>query len=311
MRLDVLLGGLRSSNPGVRLDVVRVLGMLDETQALDALRQHYQAETDPNVRGAIAWAGKRLYEAQQAGYQTVNEVFRFFSVDREIETMPDANEAALLDKMQLGLNAELQQIEARAGARRAGMAIAAGIGGTLLAGGLVGAGMMAGALSPGATILSSNLGNEAPVSGRRTPATKPTNTDIAIWARRLREEKTEAKREKAAIELAQLNNPAALPHLAAAFVSDTSMQVRQTVQRFGKILYWSAVYWEMQEDGSLQQEMERRAAAIGKTLKSQPSTGTLPPPGTAPSAPPPPPETGDISDILRKAEAERARRQKK
>jgi len=64
MRLEALLSGLENPQPTVRLDVVRVLGMLDETRSLDTLRARYQNEPDPVVRNAISWAGKRLFQAQ-------------------------------------------------------------------------------------------------------------------------------------------------------------------------------------------------------------------------------------------------------
>ncbi len=81
MRLSVLLGGLHHSNPATRLDVVRVLAMLDETRALEPLRERYNLETDESIREAITWAGKRLFLADQAGYSTIDELFKYFNLD--------------------------------------------------------------------------------------------------------------------------------------------------------------------------------------------------------------------------------------
>ncbi|NLX11543.1 MAG: HEAT repeat domain-containing protein [Chloroflexi bacterium] len=309
MKLEALLNGLDSSQPAVRLDIVRVLGMLDEVRALPALRARYDTETDPAVRGAIAWAGKRLYAAQQAGYSTLDEIFRQFGINREIENMPDPHEEQLLRRMQDGLDSELRQMQSRAGTKQTGAALAAGLGGALLGGAPMAAGMMMSALSPGAGAASSNLDARPQIGTQRTPATRPTQTDIAIWLRRLREGQTPAQREQAALELVQVNNLAALPHLAAVFVSDNAEQVRQTAQRCGKLLYWGAIYWDMEHDGSLAEEMGRRAAAIGKALPGQSTTPAIPAPPQ--DAPPDQAPRTDIAEILRKAEESRAKRHKK
>ncbi len=272
MRLEVLLSGLENPQPAVRLDVVRVLGMLDETRALSALRERYTQEPDPTVKQGIAWAGKRLYQAEQAGYSTVDEVCRHFGVDRELEEMSDATEAELINKMQHDFERDLRDGQTRMSRRKAGLAAAAAIGGTMFGGTSMGMMAMAGAMQPGAESSSSGL-TVGGQGARRTPATAPANVDIDVWLRRLRDAPTPELREQATIELAQLNNPKALPFLAAAFLNDSSPKVRQAAQRFGKVLYWSAVYWEMERSGALAEEMQRRAAAMGKTIKVE--TGGL------------------------------------
>jgi hypothetical protein len=315
MKFEVLLAGLDNPQPAVRVDVVRVLGMLDEVRALEALRQRYQVETDEAVRSTIAWAGKRLYEAQQAGYSTLNEVFRHFGVDREIENMPDPHEAEMMKKLEDSLDRDLRDMRDRASKRRMGTAIAAGFGGALVGGPTLGMAAAAGAMMPGAASVSSSMGGRPAIGTQRSPATAPSNAPIEVWVKRLREDPLPGKREQAALELAPLNNPAALPHLAAAFVSDSSPQVRQAAQKFGKSLYWSAIYWEMEQDGTLMAEMEKRLQTLGKSrAKSATQTSDLP--GALPASAAPGPDVTatqevDVSDILRKAKAARDARQKK
>ena len=313
MKFEVLLGGLNNPQPAVRLDVVRVLGMLDETRALEAVRQRYQAESDEAVRSTIAWAGKRLYEAQQAGYSTANELFRHFGVDREIENMPDPAEAEMFKKMQDAMDRDLREMQDRAGKRRVGTALAAGVGGALVGGVTLGMAAATGAMMPGAGAVSSSLGGRPAIGMQRSPATAPSNAPVEVWVKRLREDPVPGRREQAAVELAQLNNPAALPHLAAAFVSDSSPQVRQAAQKFGKILYWSAIYWEMEQDGTLLAEMEKRTQALGKH-RAKTATQTSDLPGALPASTAPGPDVTasqevDVSDILRKAKAARDARQ--
>lgn len=309
MKLNILLGGLNNPQPAVRVDIVRVLGMLDEIRALDSLRQRYQTETDPAVKSAIAWAGKRLFEAQQAGYSTIDELFRHFGIEREIENTPDAAEAEMMKKLQDNMDSDLRRMQERGNSRRIGMAVAAGLGGSLLGGTTVGMSAAMGAMMPGAGAASSGLDGRPQIGSQRTPATAPSGADISVWVRRLREDVSPGKREQAAIELAQLNNPAALPYLAAAFVSDPDPKVRQAAQRFGKNLYWSAIYWEMEQDGSLAEEMAKRAQAMGKNIPKAPGISS---PGTTTAAPGS--TSGaqeDVTDILRKAQAARSKRQKK
>jgi hypothetical protein len=319
MKLEVLLSGLNNPQPAVRLDVVRVLGMLDETRALEPLRERYKMETDPQVREAIAWAGKRLYQALQAGYSTVDELFQYFRIDREIETMPDVNEQEMLRRMEQQFDSDMRDMQKKAGRRKAGMAIAAG-----LAGGMVGAGagmrMMMDTLKPGADAASSALGQGERVV-QRTPATLPTNANIDIWVKRLKTSPRAEDRENAVIELQQLNNPRALPPLALVFVTDDSPKVRQAAQRYGKILYWSAVYWDMEQSGALAEEMRRRAEALGKAIKVDTQSDTAQPdqmpaiaPGQDADAAPGAPaarsqeDEVDVAEILRKAKEGRKRR---
>jgi hypothetical protein len=314
MKLDILVGGLNNPEPGVRLDVARVLGMLDETRALEALRQRFQVEADPNVRATISWAGKRLFEAQQANYSTIDELCRYFGVDREIENMSDYNEAELLKKLQDNLDSDLRQMKDSAQRKKMGGALAMGLAGAAVGGVVGGVVMGMDALIPGVETASSGLGARPQIGFKRNPPTAPTNIDISVWLKRLREAPQPNQREQAAMELGQLNNPAALPHLALAFVTDPSPQVQQTAQRFGKIVYWSAIYWEMEQDGSMEQEMIRRAEKLGKSYKKPDVIPSAPIGGMAPFAASQQapksdePSPDQLAEILRRAEAARAKR---
>lgn len=301
---DTLVQGLSHPSAAVRLDVVRVIGMVEETQALDRLRALYPVETDEAVRGAMAWAGQRLYQARQAGYQTVDALCSHFGVDRAIEDMPDATEAELMQRFQEQLDRDLLALKERMARHKAGMAVAMGVGGALLGGASLGMMAMMGALQPGADVASSSLGARSPA--RRAPATKPSDTPIDVWVRRLRTAITPKGRAQAALELAQLNNPRALPHLAAAFVGDEAPDVREAAERCGKVLYWSVLYWEMEQSGALATEMERRARALGKTLRRE----DLGDAAVRPSAPLVDPAPVDVDEILRKAQQARNERKR-
>lgn len=299
--LTALIEGLSHARPEVRLDVARVLGMLDETRALEALRARYPAEPDPTVRSAIAWAGRRLHDAQQSGYDTLNALVRYFNVEREVAQPFDAAEAETLRQMEHGLDSDLRQQLEQANKRRMGLTLAAGLGGTVLAGPLGGLAAVRMTMGAGPLAASSGFDPRPPIGSQRTPATRPTSDEIGVWVTRLRTSLAPAAREQAALELAQINNPAALPHLAAAFALDASDKVREAAQRSGKILYWSALYWQMEQDGTLAAEIERRVAAARPVMSPPKSHAAL---GAPPDSP------GDVSEILRRAQEERARRKR-
>jgi hypothetical protein len=65
----------------------------------------------------------------------------------------------------------------------------------------------------------------------------------------------------------------------------------------------------MEQDGSLAREMQKRAEAMGKTIKLSAATTDSPAAQQADPAPPPPQE--DISAILRSANVARKRRAQK
>ncbi len=307
---EMLIARLNHAGASVRLDVVRVLGMVEETRALDRLRALYPAEPDEAVRRAMAWAGSRLFQAQQAGHTTVEVVCQHFGVDRALENAPDVAEAELLRKLQDQFDRDLRNMKERQNVRRAGTALAAGLGGAVLGGASLGALAMAGTMLSSTNSPSSGL-DGGPVTGStRTPATRPSDAPIEVWVRRLRESSSPEQRAQAALELAQLNNPRALPHLAAAFLGDASAHVRETAERGGKALYWSIIYWEMEQSGALAAEMERRAQRLGKSLPCD----AVPAPPTAPAAqagPPVDPSPLDVGEILRKAQQERDERKRK
>jgi len=310
--LEVLLNGLQHHQATVRLDITRVLGMLDETRALDPLRDRFQVEPDESVRAAIAWAGRRVHDAQQAGYDTLNALYRYFNVDRELAKVRDEAELAMLRQMEQGLDTDLRRQLADASKRRMGMTLAAGLGGAMLAGPL--GGLAAARMTMGAGPLDASTGFDPRphIGAQRTPAIRPTRDDITVWVKRLRESLAPAMREQAALELEHLNNPAALPYLAAAFALDPADKVRDAAQRAGKILYWSALYWQMEQDGTLAAEIERRAAALRDALAAEQAalSGQRSGDDAKFAEPAPDPQT-DVSEILRRAQLERARRKKK
>jgi hypothetical protein len=301
--LDTLLSGVQHVDALQRLNAVIVLGTVDEVDAISTLVNAFKSEPEPDVKQALAWAGKRLQGVRQSGYTTLEAIFKQFRIDRAIAAEEDERERRLLDQMKF--KAEMEHVE------RQGDNLKQQLANTAVSTALFGlTGMMSGitgAGPSGADFISSNLGSERPQHGsQRIMPTRPTDADINIYVRRLREEKDPAKRVSAAQNLARLvNNPAALPDLAAAFIDDASQQVKEAAQLAAKEIYWNAVYWEMEQDGRMKAEIDRRMGDVQQNAASQNSTQSAPAPSLAPQ-----PKPADIASILKKAEAQREKRKR-
>lgn len=303
MILDNLLSGVQHVDALQRLNAVIVLGTVDEVDAIPVLVNAFKSEQEPDVKQALAWAGKRLQAVRQSGYTTLEAIFKQFRIDRALAAEEDERERRLLDQMKF--KAEMEHVE------RQGDNLKQHLANTAVSTALFGlTGMMsgvAGAGPSGADFISSNLGNDRPQHGaQRIMPTRPTDADITIYVRRLREEKDPTKRVSAAQNLARLvNNPVALPDLAAAFIDDASQQVKEAAQQAAKEIYWNAVYWEMEQDGRMKAEIERRMGDVQQNAAPQNTSQAVPTPSLAPQ-----PKPADIASILRKAEAQREKRKR-
>jgi hypothetical protein len=301
--LPDLLNQLTQTEPRARHDAACVLGLVEETGALEALSAQFKVEKDAEVKGAIHWAGKRLQAAKQRGHVTLEALITHFHIDYEITQAKEEiteNEKMLLNKIQHGLDMEM--MDRQINDKRNAM-LGTAIGGALL--GLPG--MMMGAQlggPSGADVLSSNLGARPQMKKQRIPAIQPSTTDVRLQVRKLLQERDPEKRYRAAIDLASVtNNPAALPYLAQAFINDPIVRVKEAAERAGKQLYWNAIYWQMEQDGSLAAEIKRRREAVHGPETAKPAEPTTP-------APLPRQSSTDINEILRKAEQARQKRKR-
>lgn len=303
MILDNLLSGVQHVDALQRLNAVIVLGTVDEVDAIPALVEAFKAEREPDVKQSLAWAGKRLQAARQSSYSTLEAIFKQFRIDRALVADEDERERRLMDQMKY--KADMEHLQ------RQNDNLKQNLTNTAVSTALFGfTGLMSGmgSASPsGANFISSNLGDDRPKHGsQRIMPTRPSEADIRIYVRRLQEDKDPTKRVGAAQSLARLvNNPAALPDLAAAFIDDKSEAVKEAAQQAAKEIYWNVVYWEMEQDGRMKAEIERR---VGKADTSAPTETPVQAEPT-PSLPPKP-KPADIASILKKAEAQREKRKR-
>ncbi len=305
MILENLLNALQHTEALQRLNAVIVLGTVDEVEALSVVVAAFKAEPEADVRQAMAWAGKRLQGAKQAGYSTLDAIFQHFRIERSVIAEADERERRLLEQMKFKAEMESQQRQQDniRGAAATSVVSTALFGFTSLMG------SMGGASPSGAAFISSNIGEDAPKHGsQRIIPTRPTTADIRIHVRRLRDDADPNKRAAAALNLARVvNNPDALPELAAVFIDDPKPVVKEAAQTAAKEIYWNAVYWEMEQDGRMRAEIERRTGTPASDGQLAPNTLAA---QSSAAAAPPKPSSKEISDILKKAEAQRQKRKR-
>ncbi len=296
MTLQQLLDGLRVSDPETRLRSAQILGTLDEVAALETLAAQANAEPDAKVKEAIYWAGKRVFEAKKSGYSTLEAIIQYFHIDYEF-IIPAVNDAQSDEKL-IHLKHEMQ-MRALKDEEESARKIAASrlISGSMLS--LPGLMMSRPTIPQSGDQLNTSFDKHLNAKKSRTMPTKPSDGEIKILVNRLLNDTNNDKRASAAVDLAAVvNNPAALPYLAQTFIKDYTVQVREAAQRSAKLIYWNAIYWEMEQNGSMAAEIEKRR---GTPMQAQAESPTPPPTPSAATQP-------SVDEILRKAELARKKR---
>ncbi len=243
--LDQLLNGLNNPDPAARIEALRVLATLEETQALPACRALIKTETNPDVVNTLKWAGNLIWQAQQNGYSTETGLRKYFRHDL-IPTEDEQREAAKLAQIQQRMEIERIKDQQNAPMRQLGTTLAAGAFGMMLGGPATGASMMMMSAMSTLNNPSSGLEPRPTIGTQAIQPQRPSDMDISVWVRRLKDSNAEA-RKKVLIELAHLNNPAALSAIGAVFALDPDPQVKESAQRAAKIIYYNWVQWEIEQ----------------------------------------------------------------
>ncbi len=260
MNIEQLKAGLQHPTPGARATCATLIGLVEESRLLETLKDAYPREPDPRVKERISWAGQRLQAARQRGYTPLEDVFRVFGIDDEIEHMEDENEAQVLRSMEMRHSADLSQEKVRGSLR--GAALKGGMG--ALAGGMLGstaaASMMghSGVVSPGESYQPKHV---------RLPAPVPTDSDFGVQLKRLQSDPDPKKRASAALDIMNQNNPAGMVPLTEAYLQETDAAAQKGIERAVRQLYISALYYAMTQDGSVEKAIARRIEKLGKEGK--------------------------------------------
>jgi hypothetical protein len=249
--LKALLDQLNNPAPEVRIETLCALVMLEETEALDVLARTWASERHPEVRQAIRWAGTQISTAKQRGYTTsaaMAQAFRFDRVPGEEQRQKEIEEKRLLSKLQTNVNIEQTKKygsetdqAVRGVVRRAATAGAIGMAFGMGAGAIAG---MIGSAVGSSSSLSDGSDEDRPRIGQEpiVPA-RPGDTNISLSLKRLADANPK-NRVAAIIQLRDFNNPAALGPLGKHFATDPDPSVREAAQATGKLIYFSALYWQ-------------------------------------------------------------------
>ncbi|HLA44583.1 MAG TPA: HEAT repeat domain-containing protein [Aggregatilineales bacterium] len=82
MNLHELTNLLHHPDSQQRIAALRVLAMLEETRALNAIAWVFKKDSDPQVREVAKWAGSMIWIAQEHGHSTEAAIEQFFKMGR-------------------------------------------------------------------------------------------------------------------------------------------------------------------------------------------------------------------------------------
>lgn len=260
MRAKDLAKGLNSSNPTVRRTTAHVIGLLDEVELLAELSHAYQRETEPAVKQALSWAGKRLNEAIAKGYDTVHELIVYSGMQTAINRMPsehDAREWQLTGQMTM-------------------------------------------------TDIVNLRGDLTVVLDYQHPQA-PNQLDMSAVIEDLRSSDPQ-RRSQAMLKAFEAKSMAVIPHLAVIYFEEQKPHLKEQAQNTAKYIYWNMISWEMHQDGTMSERLERMAREAGKFRPAV--NEAVAPPSEVPKLHEPA-QAEDIEAILRRAEEARRKRRGK
>jgi hypothetical protein len=229
MMLTMLLEQLKSPLPELRIQALCALTMLEETGVLERLAYLRSGETHPEVREAIAWAETQIRQAQARGYRTETAMAQAFRSGLYTDTTEQ-------QRLLAQVGGETGRPDSRSGPASILRVLRIGFFGA------------AGGTAASRRIIS---------KGGALPP-RPTASDVSHCLSRLNDPDP-AARAVTIVQLQALNNPAALGALAQQFVNDPDPGVRCLAQHAGKLIYFSALYWE--ERDAKEAARRRRQAA--------------------------------------------------
>ncbi len=273
-----LIQQLYNNEPGIRRQAALVIGTVKETGALMALQQRVREEPDDNVKRVIMWAGKRVQQAETHGFSTIDAIFDYFKIDREIQSGIDPEEAELLRHQ-------------------------TNVAGSIQSGGVF-SDIKLGSTMTADSIKTGRLGQRRidKKSQLRLPTVKPSDTNIQVKIKQLMNSEDARRQKNAALALREMNNPDALPYLALVYYRNENPQLQETIEKSTKALYWSVNYYHMEQNGRLNLEIAKRRRDIGHHQKPVQHEQK---PMTEPT------KQVSVTDILSQAQAKKRKKHKR
>lgn len=273
-----LIQQLYHRESGIRRQTALVIGAVEEVTAFVALQQRAREETDDNIRRVVMWAGKRVQHADKRGYSTIDAIFDYFKIDREIQSGIDPEEAELLR----------HQSNVVTGTPSGGIFSDIKLGSTLTAD----------------DIKTGRLGQRMAdkKSLLRLPPIQPTDTNIQQKIKQLLNSADPYRQKNAALALREINNPDALPYLALVYYRNENPELQTTIEKATKALYWNLNYYAMSQRGLLNMEIAKRRREGGY---NQPRLTADPKPATEPT------KQVSVTDILSQAQAKKRKNRRR
>jgi len=263
-----LIQQLYHAEAGIRRQAALIIGTVEETGALMALQQRAREETDDNIRKVVMWAEKRVQQAEKHGFSTIDAIFDYFKIDREIQSGIDPEEAEFL---------------------RHHSDVAGSITSNTV--------FTFGSMLTADEIKTGRLGQRKTdkKSLLRLPPVQPTDTNIQLKIKQLMNGKDTRRQKNAALALKEINNPSALPYLALVYYRNDNPEIQDMIERATKILYWNINYYAMDTNGRLKLEIAKRRREGGYDRVAKQSKR----PATKPT------KEVSVTDILASAQAKK------
>ena len=229
MNLQNLCQLLTHPKPGIRLMGIHIIRMVDEVQALEAIRAALPGEKSRKVAHEFEQVATYLQRLKDNNYNTIAAICQQFNVYSDILRSAKPEKFEIVCRM---LRQHQQQSkDASIHNRRLFMSL---------------------------NIVSRVLGSVqdarpadlVPKLKKRHPPITPTNKDLSRWLEMLKSDNP-LDRDHALHQLAISNNPASLQYMAYTYMNDDDHKVREVAKRLGRQLYWNRIYYEMEQDGTL------------------------------------------------------------
>ena len=292
MNLQELRQLLKHPKPHIRLVAIHVIGMADEVRLLEPLARQLQVEDIPKVAQEFRTVGRQLQQLAREGYNTLEAICKEYNIYSDVLRYADENEFKAIRNI-----AE----DFASGKRNPGMGKALTTATMLAISPLVGVGAVI-SLSSNNVDISSNMGSVAEMmhnQKKRIRPAIPTDKDISRWAKMLKLNDVD-KREQALVQMNVSKNPKSLQYMAYAHYNDSDERVRFRAKQLGRSLYWNTIYYEMEQNGTIEKIMRDFALSMGIALpEDATATQEMPMPEIAQES---------IADILAKAEKSRKKR---
>lgn len=260
MNLSTLLSLVNHPDTKIRLNAVYAVGMVDETRALETLQRRRHIETDPQVEKAILRVSGHLNQLRQQGYDPIRTICAHFNVYSDVLALADAREVRIAKRVsQTSQELDVQVEHEFSGTVFSGMDMSGSTGE------FDAPDSDAEAMS-GLTSVADSRTKDAEL----IPAIYPTiGEDLTIWLRRFKSEANPNMRIQILAHIATMNSPEAVLPMANLQVSDPDTSVRAAAKRFGRILYWRQLYYEMTADGTIEKIQKELAEQINVNLSDR------------------------------------------